>query len=182
MNKGLVIGAVLGAIGLGLYKMHNDKEAPPAVIPEQPDTQPDIPPDKRTLVVSAALGELGQQDAKKYWSNVLPHQTVYPKDWCGGFALWALHQAGLATDTDWAIGKGFCYELPMTMHPEPGDIAYFDQPYQHHAIVVSLDGDTLTTVDGNQPGQTVRERQRSVRASKPAFYSIAPLLPVTVGA
>lgn len=130
----------------------------------------------REQIVTLATAELGPQNADKYWSDVLPNQTGYPKSWCGGFCLWVLHQAGLAKDIDWRIGLGFCYRLHMTTKPEAGDIAYFDKPYQHHAIVVSIDNDMLTTIDGNQAGETVKQRVRMISESKPVFYSIESLL------
>jgi hypothetical protein len=153
--------------------MNPDDIATPSPLPG-----PDDDNVRRQAVVNAAMGELGQQDPAKYWSNVLPGSQPwdYPHDWCGGFTLWTLHQAGLAQSIEWKTGLGYCYRLPMTMAPRPGDIAYFDKPYQHHAIVVSVNGDTLHTVDGNQPGQSVKARSRSIAETHPIFYSIEPLL------
>jgi hypothetical protein len=125
---------------------------------------------KRAEVVSIARTEIGKRDAAKYWEGVLPSGPPYPKHWCGGFALWVLRTAGLAPDVPWGIGRGFCYRLPITNHPQIGDIAYFDQPYQHHAVVVEVSDRGLVTVDGNQSGETVAERvgkSRSAVANRP---------------
>ena len=137
--------------------------------------QPEI--DIRHKITDIARAEVGLQDPSKYWSGVLDSGPPYPPHWCGGFALWVLKQAGIAANTMWEIGKGFCYNLPVIKSPKPGDIAYFER-LQHHAIVesVSPDGLTVLTIDGNQkPGESVSVRVRSV-ASVTAFFSIDPLL------
>jgi hypothetical protein len=147
---------------------------------ERKRTMIDVDPkdiDIRSRIVDAARAEIGLQDPSKYWSGVLSSGPPYPPHWCGGFALWALKQAGIAADVDWQIGKGFCYNLPIVKTPKPGDIAYFSK-LQHHAIVESIspDGTTLVTIDGNQqPGESVAVRVRPV-ASVTAFYSIDPLI------
>jgi hypothetical protein len=147
-------------------------------IETNPDNTPLPAADIRNQLVAIAKEEVGEQDAAKYWGDVLPGlaSNSYPHSWCGGFTLWALHQVGLAKGIDWEIGKGYCYHLPTTRSPQPGDIAYFDKPYQHHAIVISTNyGGMLQTVDGNQPGETVRIRIRRVNDAT-AFYSIQPLI------
>lgn len=165
----------------------------------------------RQEVLSKARGQIGPQvkgstQVVWYWRDVLPPSwsdaqvKLYAKtkEWCGGFVLWCLRQAGLGPDTRWIDGLGFLgpARLPRTNTPEPGDVAFFPQPFQHHALVVSLvqvedlvvktpgKPDVrharwrLTTIDGNQPD--VRERVRdivpSLRQNDVAFYSIEPLL------
>ncbi len=136
--------------------------------------------DLRQLVVEAARSQIGEQDPDQYWAVVQPQLMGNPKgiSWCGGFALWALKQAGLAADLVWHIGRGFAevYRLPKVKVPEPGDIAYYDQPFQHHAVVDRVEGDTVFTIDGNQsPGESVLPRERNLKAAT-AYYSIQPLL------
>lgn len=177
-RAGVLAGLAAIGAGLAFWSAMRDEDRPTPI--PLPEPSPDVLRG-RDAVVAYARGEIGQQDPAKYWGDVLPGTTGgYPPHWCGGFTLWALHQAGLAKTINWKIGKGYCYQLPITRNPQPGDMAYFDQPYQHHAVVVDVSGDTLTTVDGNQPGQTVRERTRSIAATKPVFYSIAPLLDGTL--
>jgi hypothetical protein len=61
--------------------------------------------------------------------------------------------------------------LPQTRNPKPGDLGYIDQPFQHYAIVEFVDGNTITTIDGNSMGSVQRRvRQRSQFT---AFFSIA---------
>ncbi|HEX6826586.1 MAG TPA: CHAP domain-containing protein [Nitrospiraceae bacterium] len=131
----------------------------------------------RIRVVKAAASQLGVQNPDKYWSLVQPGLVGTKSAWCGGFALWALKQAGLAPNTPWQIGKGFTEinGLPRTKNPLPGDIAYFDQPYQHHAIVTSNDGLNVNTIDGNQAGNTVAVKTRPLSAAT-AYYSIQPFI------
>jgi hypothetical protein len=154
-------GAVLAGLGTGLILFAFWRSSPGAA---------------RSRIIRIATGEVGAPDYEKYWLDVLPGQSGgFPNDWCGAFALWALHQAGVGTDVEWEIGRGFAYRLPMTNTPKPGDIAYFDQPYQHHSLVMDLTGDTLTTVDGNQAHDTVKIVKRDPR-NVSAFFSIEPLL------
>lgn len=134
---------------------------------------------RRAAVVAAAASQIGPGDTPKYWASCrvspAPEPNTPTGHWCGALALWALHQAGLALGQRWVIGLGFAgpLRLPTTKFPEPGDVAYTHEPYQHHAIVESWDGTTLVTIDGNQPD--VRRRIRPMPKGI-VFYSIAPLL------
>lgn len=168
-GKAALVGGVIAAIG-GLFAAIS------------------LTSDKRAKVVRIARGELGPADPDKYWAVVQPKLMGNPTgiSWCGGFALWALQQAGLAKDMIWHIWKGEgshsgfaeTYKLPRTKDPKPGDIAYFDQPFQHHAIVERNNGDgTVDTIDGNQkPGESVGEKKRVPIKSATAFYSIENLV------
>lgn len=136
----------------------------------------------RTLVVGAATDMIGVTDARAFWRDVLPPGTPessYPKDWCGAFVLWTLHQAGLGKDILWEFGPpnyGFLYRLPHTSTPQPGDIAYFDTN-QHHALVtdVGLIGGRLGLLNGNGTGGAVTGS--TIAPSQAAgFYSIQPLI------
>jgi len=171
--KKLAIGGIglvaLGAVVLSMGKREQVKRD--SLNPTPNEFQLDV----RHRVLFNATQEIGPQDPKKYWADVIPEHPGFSGEWCGGFTLWALHQAGIARDISWEMGKGYCYRLPITDDPKPGDIAYFDQPFQHHAIVESVSGNVLTTIDGNQPGNTVARRVRP-RDSATTFYSIEPLL------
>lgn len=70
--------------------------------------------------------------------------------WCGIFAVWAHKKAGKDIGT-WQMGKGVSAfgTLTQTTSPQVGDIGYIDQPYQHHCIVVKVEGDTVHSIDGN---------------------------------
>lgn len=153
---GLGVAAAFAAIGTGLV----------------------LTSDPRAKVVKIARGEIGPQNPDKYWSEVQPKLMGQPTKiaWCGGNALWVLHKAGL-TDVPWEPSIGFAARLlKTTKNPQPGDVAYFDQPFQHHAIVEKVVGDQLYTIDGNQsPGEQVLPRIRPLNAAT-AFYSIQSLI------
>lgn len=149
--------------------------------PSGPSLPPSLPPtgsDPRALVVAAALSQVGLGDAQIYWDNVLPGVNVGHADWCGAFALWCLHQAGLALDRHWVIGSGFLLThpaLPQTKTPQVGDIAYFAHN-EHHGVIVSVDPTgAIGLVNGNGTGGLVS--QSTVDPSEvTAFFSIAPLI------
>lgn len=124
----------------------------------------------RALVITAAMGELGNSDGRRYFDGVTA-KNPGPKlpAWCGVFALWALHRAGLLSGVQWIYGKGFLFRLPRTLNPEPGDLAYFTR-LQHHAIVKGLDGPNVTTIDGNHGGKV--ELVTRPISTVAAFYSI----------
>lgn len=130
----------------------------------------------RELVVKIAAAEVDGNLPGKYWLDVLgpDWRGPYPKHWCGAFALWCLREAGL-TDWRWEVGKGFLWRLPRTTDPQPGDIGYLDQPFQHHFVVERADKHTLTSIDGNQGAPGVQRRNRAING-KSTFFSIAPLL------
>jgi hypothetical protein len=144
--------------------------------------QDDAESERRDKIVATAAAELGPQDPDKYWAVVCQALMGNPHgiSWCGGMALYVLRASGVCewpggAPWDWVVGKGFASRLPQTKHPLPGDIAYLPQPYQHHAIVERVDGDTVYTIDGNQsPGESVLRRVRHINA--PFFYSIGPLV------
>lgn len=139
------------------------------------------PINKRLAVVNAAMNEVGSNDTTKYWSQAAPGAMIAKgTSWCGAFALWALKQAGLGLSWIWSFGTGgkygFLYHLPTTKDPQPGDIAYVDQPYQHHAIVhsVNLDG-TVSLINGNGTGGKV-SLSNTPKSHVTAFFSIEPLV------
>ena len=131
----------------------------------------------RGKVVQAAISQLGRSDSTPYWMNVLG--TPSKLSWCGAFALWALHQAGLALNKNWIPGKGFILTwpnpLPATHTPKPGDIAFFTS-YQHQAVVSAVYPDgTVGLVNGNGANGTVSP-SRTLASNVTAFYSIQPFI------
>jgi hypothetical protein len=146
----------------------------------RPDTStPAAPILGRAAVVAAAVSQLGNDDPKLYWDDVLPGKDPSGADWCGAFALWCLHQAGLALDWMWEIESGFALSdkhqsLPVTKSPLPGDMAYFDHN-QHMAVVELVTPTAVQLVNGNGTAGAVT-RSTALRSSVSAFFSIAPLL------
>jgi hypothetical protein len=136
------------------------------------------PPAPRARVVQRATDMLGVSDARAFWKDVLPRGTpesAYSKDWCGAFALWCLHQAGLGLDLSWEVGMGFLQHLPTTQHPQAGDIAYFDNN-EHHAVVTDPDvgiPGSVGLINGNGNAGAV---SASTSSGAAAYYSIQPLI------
>ncbi len=158
----------------------------------------------RQRVLYYARREIGLGRPAVYWREVLRNPfPPYPKHWCGALVLWCLKQAKLeaARDLKWVVGWGFLgdpatrnWRLPLTREsnpPKPGDVVYFDKPFQHHALLVALDpiepieknGFThpawkLVTIDGNQPDCRERERVHVPSLRQGAtIRSISPWLP-----
>lgn len=138
-----------------------------------------------TLMVRAGDAAGVHALVARYWAEVAdaPVNPAHLPAWCGAFALWCLHQAGLGLELRWRFPtehssrSGFLWALERTAEPAAGDIAYLDQPFQHHAIVSSVDGPLVHTIDGNQgPHAPVTVNTRPV-AHWTAFFSIASLLP-----
>lgn len=145
----------------------------------------------RQNIVSIARRELGgghvkgSPEVERYCESSLPaaytaaqiRYAAKNSEWCGIFALYCLHEAGIALDVRWVVGGGFVLEqgLPRTSTPQPGDIAVRPSPFWHHAIVESLGSGQLITIDGNQPG--VVRRIRPAPTSNIQYHSIAPFLP-----
>ncbi|WP_439581599.1 eCIS core domain-containing protein [Dyadobacter bucti] len=82
--------------------------------------------------------------------SVIQTAGVKMPSWCGIFSVWAHKRAGKDIGT-WQIGKGVSAfgTLQQTSSPQPGDIGYIDQPYQHHCIIVKVDGNNVHSIDGN---------------------------------
>lgn len=140
----------------------------------------------RARIVALMASEIGPGDTDAYWKACgigppYPVRNTATGHWCGAMALWAiktaLKQVGYTLPVNWRIGLGFAevgpMKLPRTKAPQPGDVAYTDQPFQHHAIVESLRDGTLVTIDGNQPD--VRRKTRPAPAGI-IYYSIAPYI------
>lgn len=130
----------------------------------------------RAKVIAVAMSQLGQGagGGLKYWRDVIPSGPPFPKEWCGAFLLWVLHQVGLMKDVNWDIGVGFLPKLPIVETPKPGDIAFFDH-LQHQAFVANVNGEKMTLINGNGLGGVVTVSTKDL-SSATRFYSIAPLI------
>ena len=122
---------------------------------------------------SAVKGAVAEQDIKKKreQSGVMVVDTTSKTDrsgimgtktgsrdampsWCGIFVFWALNKSGVPMPK-WKLGermiKPEAARSPGTT-PLPGDIAYRNA-FSHFAIVESVNGGTVTTVNGNTAGE-----------------------------
>jgi surface antigen len=163
----IALGVVISAIGVtSLFK----------------DTEDSL----RQKVANAAAGEMDNDNPTKYWVDTLG-VGMHPKDWCGAFALWALHQAGLALNKKWVPSLGFLLvaptPLPITKTPKVGDIAYFNKS-QHHAVVSKVYQDnTVDLVNGNGYNPQIANGAKSEVAPSHVpfshvtyFFSIKPYI------
>lgn len=137
-----------------------------------------LPDRLRAKVVDNASreSEVASPRVALYWHDTLvpADQLTPPEDWCGAFVLWALHSAGLALGTKWAVGLGFLYRLPKTNSPKPGDIAYLEH-MQHHALVTAVNGEQISLLNGNGYGGRITPSTMQ-RSAITAFYSIDPYI------
>jgi|WetSurMetagenome_2_1015567.scaffolds.fasta_scaffold297082_2 hypothetical protein len=111
----------------------------------------------RAAVVEHAVSQLGETDSMRYWREpgmllTEPSESYRQLAWCGVFALWCLRKAGL-TDLPWTLGKGFVWPARLPVidlgASQPGDIWYYDHPYQHHAICEGFGPGGWSTIAGN---------------------------------
>lgn len=130
----------------------------------------------RARVVEVARAEVGKRDLQRYFADAAPvflGASGAAPEWCGIFALYCLHQAGLLRDKTWKVGLGFLETappLPKVSVPKPGDIAYYTQ-YQHEAVVLSVDGGRVELANGNGQGGVVSLSWRPMSEAA-AYYSI----------
>jgi hypothetical protein len=143
---------------------------------------PPLSSSERAEVVRLAVGELGKTDPTPYIASALGRANTGRLEWCGLFGLWALHQAGLVPDWLWSFdpdAPGFLYRLPRvdTLNIKPGDFAYFDRPYQHHAVVEAVDQEKgmVSTINGNGAGGAVTRVVRPI-SDADGYYTIDPIL------
>ncbi len=132
----------------------------------------------RDRVVEIARSYVGSTDRAGFWVKALGHDPGKSKHWCGAFWLACIKEAGL-TDINWDImGGGVqALKLPHTRRPEPGDLGYIDQPYQHHFLVEAVDDKTYSSIDGNSGNPNGAYRHsRALKTPGVLFYSIASLL------
>jgi len=182
MKKPVIIGLALGAIGAVLLSGKKKEDFKNIKVDIGEAT---IEPSVRGRIVQIAANEIGEQNPDKYWSVCLNTPPPYPINWCGGFVLWVLESAGLPRMSEWEIGT----KLIPTTDPLPGDVAWIDlgkstgptDTRGHKAIIESVNGDNITTIDGNQESNAkvaphyVRRVTR-LRSKFSGFFSIDPLI------
>jgi hypothetical protein len=144
-------------------------------------------------IARSKLGDYrkGSPEVEAIWERVLEgthspaqlKQYADTKDWCGGYTLDCLRDAGL-TDVLWRDGSGYVIRLlgykSVTKSPKPGDIGIRVgpklKPVYHHFIVTAWSGpDDWDSIDGNTP--ICEERHHTSLDPTIVFYSIDKLLP-----
>lgn len=108
-----------------------------------------------------------------YDSTVLTYTDGNKEAWCADFVSWIMHQTGKSytnpNSGSWRIPGVYTlqeyyqseqrYGLAATYRPQPGDVAFYEGRHtfdmfstSHVALVIKVDGDTMTTLGGNEGG------------------------------
>jgi hypothetical protein len=106
--------------------------------------------------------------------------------WCGIFVFWALNKSGVPMPK-WKLGQNVLKPEslnPPGYMPKPGDIAWRNA-YSHFAIVESVNGDTVRTVNGNTAGEDnlggqVQSREHPI-SNWTAFFNPLATMEGTLG-
>jgi hypothetical protein len=114
---------------------------------------------------------------RPHWTRALkaPKKRIEggPAHWCGIFCIWAWRTAGLPVYWDTrTIG---CKYRGDVKNIQKGDICIIKKavnPNNHHCVVLAREGNTLTTIDGNQAEQRITQRTRPLQDIE-IFYSVA---------
>ena len=134
-------------------------------------------------VVAVAQSQLGVHvrprgsnkgpEVNKYLASV---SINFPAAWCTAFVYWCHEQAGISgvPKTGGALDMWNKAPKNRVTHPQPGDVVIFDYGggKGHTGIIEAVDGDTLTTIEGNtnddgsREGYEVARRQRSAGGAK----------------
>ncbi|MEW6708638.1 MAG: hypothetical protein AB1403_02355 [Candidatus Riflebacteria bacterium] len=116
------------------------------------------------------------------WVSSLKSVGGQVNSWCGIFDVWAWMKAGLPVH--WNTRVVGCKYRGDKAAAGPGDIVILKlsvNPYNHHAIIKSIDGDRMVTIDGNQGADSIKVRDRKL-SDVEIFYSVADAMgqPVAV--
>lgn len=119
------------------------------------------------------LLEIFQLAAPGVWSDdVVKYLGPGLPSWCGIFATYCIKKAGINIG-NWQMGKGVSAfgTLKVTENPQPGDIGYIDQPYQHHCIIARVEGDTIESIDGNSGWYSEIIETKRPRSAYTGFFT-----------
>ncbi len=150
--------------------------------------------DRILEVAASKIGPYGKgsPEVEAIWRDVLEPSVSGPQvkqfaknsEWCGGFVLCCLREAGV-TAAHWKIGSGFVLGLlgskAAIQTPLPGDIGIrqgaASHPVFHHFFVERYASPTdWDSIDGNSP-HCDRHHHTALDPTI-TFYSIASLLPL----
>ena len=117
---------------------------------------------KNLLNLDSKVANAGRGNYTKYWRDLKPSWQGQP--WCQCFINW-IFKTAFGTDTakkllcqnEWSYYTPDCAEAFKkadrwhTKEPEVGDIVYFknSERIHHVGIVISVSGNTITTIEGN---------------------------------
>lgn len=108
---------------------------------------------KKRTAAGAVVDTTSQTDRNAIPTAKMGERDAMPS-WCGIFVFWALNKSGVPMPK-WKLGERMIKleaARPPGVMPLPGDIAYRNA-FSHFAIVESVNGGTVTTVNGNTAGE-----------------------------
>jgi hypothetical protein len=102
-----------------------------------------------------------------YDARVLTYTQGVKEAWCADFASWVMLQAGVPFSNPnsggWRIPGVYTlqeyfeskhmYRPVGSYHPKAGDVAIYSHGQGHAAIVLKVQGSSLTTIGGNETGR-----------------------------
>lgn len=168
----------------GQGKEEPKKQAPPKPSPEQQAAKDDAA--KRERILDAARKEIGTQESGE---NCSPYSSQCVS-WCALFAMEMWNQGGVDVDNEeyaftgnvFTTGqqKGTAYGADQLSQAKPGDVLLVGSgpssasSSEHIVIVEEVNGNTVTTIEGNTNGEGsydgdgVYRKQHELSADK--FY------------
>ena len=111
--------------------------------------------------IEIAKGEIGYIETPDNITKFGEFTNANGLPWCGSFCNWVLAQAGVKVHSVVSTAVGahkFKETLRWYEQPAIGDLAFMDFPHDgvdrisHVGIVVGIEGNTITTIEGNTPG------------------------------
>jgi hypothetical protein len=109
-------------------------------------------------IAKLELGYIEQPENITKYGEAMKAQGL---PWCGSFCNWVLKEAGVKVHSVVSTVKGaqvFEDSGRWSQTPKLGDLAFMDFPndsvdrISHVGIVVGIDGNTVTTIEGNTSG------------------------------
>jgi len=125
------------------------------------NTQSKYPNGTAALALEIAKGEIGTIEEGDNLTKYGKFTKADGLPWCGSFCNWVLAQAGVKVHSvvGTAVGAHKFKEISRWSDtPTIGDLAFMDFPHDgvdrisHIGIVVGIDGNTVTTIEGNTSG------------------------------
>lgn len=160
----------------------------PAPAPSSPPSPPGQGDEVRQKIVDVANAELAKNvkengDNRDDAGNIVKYRTAVtgagedpnaPEPWCADFVSWVMQQAGVPVGAggkgedyvkflkDWGQKEGRWHDKGSHT-PKPGDMIIYDWTQNgtldHVGIVTAVDGNSITTVAGNE-GDAVSQAHR----------------------
>ena len=116
---------------------------------------------KSNANLDSKTANAGKGNYTKYWRDVAPSYQGQP--WCAGFVTWVFMKA-FGKSKAQSLLKHYPYTYVPTLaskftnyaNPKVGDIVmyYNGSEFYHTGLVIAVNGDQFTTIEGNTSGST----------------------------